>query len=435
MLARNARRKACAACTKAKRPCSKRLPRCDRCERKSIPCKYPPVNQTARQYAEAADNGSITTEHVPTCAKDTVALPIHMVASEPFYSDDVVEAQLDAGEVYHPCCRGVVRDTKSLPLGPDWFYNPDSWMIVHSNAPAFSKQTFDTAALKQHISTVQAWMRRWANTGRSPFIHHRLYSQKMPRCVQDAYTALSAYLARTPENSDLCLRIIRDRVADLVEENEGTTSTHVPGDLSAMATAPAGAMLLDPLEHLARVHALFVYQMIGLFDGDIALRAIAESHMSTLTIWVAEMWENAELDASIHTLVLDDAFSSGGEVVATAPAHEHAAWRRWMVSESIRRAWLLVTITQSIYELFRTGWTQCAGSVNWTTRAGLWDAPDQYSWSRLVTAGSGPLFVPSLCADLLYEEAAPSDVDEFAHAILVVQFGLENMAKWKALER
>lgn len=358
-----------------------------------------------------------------------------MVASEPLYSDVVVEAQLDAGEVYHPCCRGMIRDTKSLPLGPDWFTSPDSWTIVRSNTPAFPKHTFDSAALKQHVTSVQAWMRRWASTGRSPFIHHRLYSQKMPRCVQDAYTALSAYHARTPQNSDLCLRIIRDRMADLVEENRSTTSTHVPEDLSTTAVAPVNTMLLDPLEHLARVHALFVYQMIGLFDGDIALRAVAESHMSTLTAWTAEMWENAEFDASIHALVLVNGFHGGGDVVATGSATKNAAWRRWIVSESIRRAWLLVTITQSIYELFRTGWTQCAGSVNWTTRAGLWDAPDQYSWSRLVTAGSGPLFVPCLYADLLYEEAAPSEVDEFAHAVLVAVFGLEKIAKWKTRER
>ncbi|KAI6082283.1 hypothetical protein F4821DRAFT_247514 [Hypoxylon rubiginosum] len=426
MLAKSSRRKACAACTKAKRPCSKRLPRCERCERKSIPCKYPPINQTAREYAEAADSGSATPEQEPTCAETPVSLPIHIVASEPFYSDDVGEAQLDAGEVYHPCCKGVVRDTKSLPLNPDWFYSPDSWVIVHSNTPAFSQQTFDTAALKQHITTVQSWLRRWANTGRSPFIHHRLYSQKMPRCVQDAYTTLSAYLARTPENSELCLRIIRDRATSLVAESSGTTITPAVGN----------AMLLDPIEHLARVHALFVYQMIGLFDGDISLRAVAESHMSALTAWVAEMWENAELDASIHMLVLENGFSSGdgnGDVVAAArPTSEHAAWQRWIVSESIRRAWLVVTVTQSIYELFRTGWTQCGGSINWTTRASLWDAPDQYSWSRLVTGGSGPLFVPSLCADLLYEEAAPSDVDEFAQDMLVAHFGLENMAKWKA---
>ncbi|KAI1770298.1 hypothetical protein F4818DRAFT_433623 [Hypoxylon cercidicola] len=424
MLTKSVRRKACATCTKSKRPCSKRLPRCDRCERKRIPCKYPPINQTAREYADAAD-GSATTGQDPAyeVTEVTVALPIHMVASEPFYSEDVLEAQLDAGEVYHPCFRGVVRNTKSLPLGPDWFYSPASWMIMHGNTPAFSKQTFDNAALKQHVTTTQAWLRRWASTGRSPFIHHRLYSQKMPRCVQDAYTALTTYLAHSPENSDLCLRIIRDWAVGLVEEGGGATP------------ATGNAMLLDPLEHLARVHALFVYQMIGLFDGDIALRAVAESHMSTLTTWVAEMWENAQLDANIHTLVLESDFSSGGDVAATIFTTENAAWRRWIVSESIRRAWLLVTITQSIYELFRTGWTRCDCNINWTTRTGLWDAPDQYSWSRLVTAGSGPLFVPSLCADLLFEEAAPSEVDEFAHDILIAIFGLEKMAKWKALQR
>lgn len=320
----------------------------------------------------------------------------------------------------------MLGSTKTLPLGHDWFYSSDSWTIVHSSTPSFPSEAFDNTALKQHVATVQAWLRRWANTGRSPFVHHRLYGQRMPRCVQDAYMALTTYHARTPENSDLCFQIIRERAIELVEGGWRASPTTASADESAEMMG--GTLLLDPLDHLARVHALFVYQMIGLFDGDIMLRAMAENHTSTLTNWVAEMWDSAEFDANIYSTML----SLGKEANGNEVTNETSAWRRWIVLESIRRAWLLVTITQSIYELFKTGWSQCSGGVNWTTRAGLWDAPDQYSWSKLVTAGSGPLFVPSLRAELLYEEAVPAEVDEFGHAILIAEFGSENMVKWKS---
>ncbi|KAI0827509.1 hypothetical protein F5Y06DRAFT_283599 [Hypoxylon sp. FL0890] len=426
MSARSPRRKACAACTRAKRPCSKRIPRCDRCERKNTRCRYPPTNQTARDYA-VADSGLLATENDPSHMDE--ALPIHVVIFDPSYSSF---NEAGAEEARHPCSTGLARDTRTLPLGHDWFYSSDSWTIAHTGTPAFPSQAFDTAALKQHISTVQAWLRQWAATGRSPFIHHSLYSQRMPRCLQDAYTSLATYLARTPDNSDLCFQIIRERAAGIVSEARGVVSVPTPGDYS---TGLIGStMLLDPLDHLARVHALFVYQMIGLFDGDITLRAAAEDHMPILTAWVAEMWDSAELDAHLYstTLALGNGGSGSEDTPMAAAANETASWRRWTVSESIRRAWLVVTITQSIYQLFREGWSQCPGSVNWTTRAGLWDAPDQYSWNKLVTSGPGPLFVPSLRADLLYKEATPAEVDEFGHAILTAEFGLENMMKWKA---
>ncbi|OTA87173.1 hypothetical protein M434DRAFT_399607 [Hypoxylon sp. CO27-5] len=420
------RRKACAACTRAKRPCSKRIPRCDRCERKSISCRYPPINQTARDYA-VLDGGLSAVEKDPCHVEE--ALPIHVVTIDPFHSSS---NEPEAGEASHPCSTGLARNTKTLPLEHDWFYSSDSWTIARTNAPAFPSHAFDTAALKQHIATMQAWLRQWAATGRSPFIHHSLYNRRMPRCLQDAYTSLAAYLARTPENSDLCFQIMRERAAGLIAEARNVVPASLPGDYST--DSMGSTMLLDPLDHLARVHALFVYQMIGLFDGDIALRVAAESYMPILTAWVADMWDSAELDARLYStmLALGNGESACEDAPTTVVTDETVSWRRWIVSESIRRAWLVATITQSIYQLFREGWSQCPGSINWTTRAGLWDAPDQYSWSKLVTSGSGPLFVPSVRADVLYKEAAPAEVDEFGHAVLIAQFGMENMLKWKA---
>ncbi|KAI1440520.1 hypothetical protein F5Y02DRAFT_402512 [Annulohypoxylon stygium] len=425
MPAKATRRKACAACTKAKRPCSKRWPCCDRCERKNVPCRYPPINQTARDYA-VADSGLVAAEKRPDSAEES--LPIHVVTFEPFYSCFV---KTDADETDHPCATGLAKDTKTLPLEHDWFYSPDSWTIAHTSTPAFPASAFDPAGLKQHVATVQSWLRRWAATGRSPFIHHRLYSQRMPRCVQDAYTTLTAYLSRTPENSDLCFRIIQDRAAGIIEDVQSVGFAPRPADGSTESTS--NALLLDPLDLLARVHALFVYQMIGLFDGDIAMRATAESHMPTLTSWVAEMWQSAGFDANMYSAILslEKGVDGGRKSSNAVSVSSTVSWQRWIVSESIRRAWLSATITQSVYQLLKEGWAECPGSINWTTRAGLWEAPDQFSWSKLVTNGSGPLFVPSLRADLLYKEASPAEVDEFGHAMLIVGFGLEHTRKWE----
>ncbi|KAI1086783.1 hypothetical protein F5B19DRAFT_110755 [Rostrohypoxylon terebratum] len=415
MPAKATRRKACAACTRAKRPCSKRWPCCERCERKNVPCRYPPINQTAREYA-VADDGSAAAEKTPDSAEEP--LPIHVVTFEPLLS---CFRKTDADETDHPCATGLAKDTKTLRLEHDWFYSPDSWTIAHTSTPAFPASAFDPAGLKQHVATVQSWLRRWAATGRSPFIHHRLYSQRMPRCVQDAYTTLTAYLSRTPETSDLCFRIVQDRAAGIVGEAQSGTES------------ASSSMLSDPLDHLARVHALFVYQMIGLFDGDIAMRAAAEGHMPILTSWVAEMWQSAGFDANMYSAVLSLQGGVDGAVNSPKPISVSSTvpWQRWIVSESIRRAWLSATITQAVYQLLKEGWAECPGSINWTPRAGLWEAPDQFSWNKLVTGGRGPLFVPSLRADLLYKKASPAEVDEFGHAVLAVEFGLEHTRRWE----
>ncbi|KAK6949703.1 hypothetical protein Daesc_009787 [Daldinia eschscholtzii] len=427
MSARNPRLKACAACTKAKRPCSKRLPRCDRCERRNIPCRYPPPNLTARDYADA-DNGSAIMEITQIHAGPSPPIQVALLESLHTHAGGA-----RPGTPFHPFHLRFQENIKTLPLRYDWFCSSDSWAISCTSAPSFPTEAFDTNAFKQHIATVQSWLRLWTATGKSPFIHHRLYSEKMPRCVQDAYMTLSVYLARTPENSEICSQIIRERAEELIGKAQSTAAAASTSE-AVLAEQTEVPMVLDPFDHLARVHALFVYQVIGLFDGDIMLRVAAESHISTLKSWVAEMWDSAELDANLYSTMaaLEQEVGDSENAPTTAPADEKTAWRRWILSESIRRAWLVVTITQSIYQLFKTGWSQCSGSVNWTPRAGLWDAPDQFSWSKAVMGGSGPLFLPSLGADILYREASPSEVDEFGHAVLIAEFGSESMAKWKA---
>lgn len=44
-----------------------------------------------------------------------------------------------------------------------------------------------------------------------------------------------------------------------------------------------------PQEKLARTQALFLYQIIGLFDGDVTLRSNADRNMALLREWVDEL--------------------------------------------------------------------------------------------------------------------------------------------------
>ncbi len=42
----------------------------------------------------------------------------------------------------------------------------------------------------------------------------------------------------------------------------------------------------------------------------------------------------------------------------------------WILTESVRRVWLLLGFTQNIYLVVRNGWVECSGGVMFTAREG-----------------------------------------------------------------
>lgn len=454
------RLRACTACTKAKRPCNKRLPRCERCVQKGVLCKYPPARQTAWDYALAneKDGEAQSAESTPAAispagqgsTSDTMPSDAGSAPKEDFNFRSWLEASMGHCSAFAPPELRVHGELVGLAAAPsfnlsslrdmvlkctiprqeDWFYSPEAWEVTRTAQSELSSDLFDLVALKQFVKTIQEWVRRWGTTGRCPFIHHRLYNRRFPSVVQDAYTALAAYNSRTAETTELCFRIIQDRVARLVEDN-------LCAGASTLAE-PTMVPMLDPFDHLARVQALLVYETIGLLDGDITLRETAERYMPTLTQWAKEMWDSAELDSNIHSAISDlDAGSDDPGLARPTSGEdaETASWNCWIVSESIRRTWITANLTRSVYSVLKTGWTSCSGGVRWTARAGVWETDDAYTWKDAVGSGSSPLFVPSYFADVLFNFALPDEVDEFGHAILGAQYGLEKVAKWKALAK
>jgi hypothetical protein len=84
---------------------------------------------------------------------------------------------------------------------------------------------------------------------------------------------LSCYLGKTSSNGQTMCRIIENRARQLVKDGNGLTDSWLETPL-------------DSLEHLARVQALLVYQVMCLHDGEIRLRHLAESHIPVLNSWV-----------------------------------------------------------------------------------------------------------------------------------------------------
>lgn len=90
-----------------------------------------------------------------------------------------------------------------------------------------------------------------------------------------------------PSNQQTILQIVEERATKLVAEHSVPFAHYCSENLNSTAGS------LDSFEHIARVQALLIYQVLCLYDGDIRLRHIAETHISVLYGWMEQMVEQA----------------------------------------------------------------------------------------------------------------------------------------------
>lgn len=90
----------------------------------------------------------------------------------------------------------------------------------------------------------------------------------MPQCILSCFSTSVLYANRTPATTVAVIRSLQQGVAELLKFE------------TIMAT---------PTEKLAVTQALFLYQVIRLFDGDIALRVQAEKDMALLEAWLGDL--------------------------------------------------------------------------------------------------------------------------------------------------
>ncbi|KAF2813914.1 uncharacterized protein BDZ99DRAFT_379935 [Mytilinidion resinicola] len=377
--------KACSGCAKAKRKCDRQTPACQRCRDRGFNCTYPPPK------------------------------PSHFVLLEPPTSPlaDIIPVDLT---VYSPRRDGA---WSSVP----WFLSPETWRI--DRFPVQLTTAPCNNVLKRHIRSTQAWLEQWVSTGSNPFIHAHLYLTRFPSCVQIAYTTLSAYINRTEANTETILRIVEDRTNELLLMNGVAFD-----DLEQESSTSSGH--LEILDHLARVHALFVYQTISLFDGDIRSRHLAEPRCNLLNRWVTQM-----VDCASHSLSqLSFAFSPLDLIPSTIPAPfgpntvTENLWHSWILSESVRRTWLTATGTYAVFHALQQGWTLCPGGIMFTNSQGVWQAETASAWQKLCSQGD-VMFMQRFDAERLFSDASPSDVDEFGKRMLEITFGLKKVESWK----
>lgn len=406
-------RKACLACARAKRTCDKRMPSCQRCAEKCLDCRYP----TTRRYLRAPPSVSVQQDRVS---------PVNALI--PYGSHPQSEAFRRRGHLPNTARDRSMTDppwTDSPTATPTtyrlWFLELETWAIrdIGTTMCRFNPGPI-TVSLghKSWTSSLGLWLRQWIEEGCNPFIHKQLYLETgLPHCLQDAWTTLTAYFAKTTLNEHIVMKIIQDRADELLQ-------TQVYHDDSPMAIPG-----LETIEHLARVQALFIYQYLRLYDGSIRQRALAETSIQTLLTWCAQLWQSATLDADRDMQLLHSPVTSRLDPKDELTSLAH--WKAWVLSESVRRTWLVCHSTLAAYFRERDGWNECTGEINFTASQGLWDATSSGAWAELASRRE-PLFVRSLHVDELLKTAMPTEVDSFSTAFMSLLMGREKLDSWAA---
>jgi hypothetical protein len=189
--------------------------------------------------------------------------------------------------------------------------------------------------------------------------------------------------------------------------------------------------VLDITNQLARLHALMVYQVICLFDGEIRSRHVAESRLFVLSSWATQLVELAshvfaELFANPDPLEEVLLKLSGVPVAASCLEKR---WQAWILAESVRRTWLVAMAIYSVYFMMHQDWVLCPGGVMFTNGQGIWDAKSASGWEKLWSKGNAN-FIQRFEAERLFIETRPADIDEFGKFMLEITFGSDKMKQW-----
>ncbi|KAI1811463.1 hypothetical protein GGS20DRAFT_562761 [Poronia punctata] len=416
-------RRACVTCTKTKRQCTKQVPRCGRCLQKGILCTYPPARRQEAPVTVAADEegppprvDASSSVHEDLSTGPLGTNDISQEGTPAFSFSDMAESEMQLLTGFTPTNNTgfsqVPRDPAcDLTDTTSWFLKPETWISETTEPPQMATHEIQSS-LKQFINQVKGWMRQWVTEGHSAIHHRELYAFEMPRHIQDVYTAITMYNNKTPETESTVYRILEERVAQLLlQEDQGEDKANV-------------------FNHLSRVQALLCYQVIRLYDGDIRMRAQAEALIPTMFLWNKRMLETAKDSLARPELFLVSSSPSSSTPLMGPGSYSSpkATWRAWIVSESIRRTWLVTNIVQETYQFLKREWSECPGRLPTTMRKTLWDARSASSFLREGT-GTDPLLVSMGRLDTVLGHTLPAEVDDFNVAALAL-YGMERVERW-----
>ncbi|KUJ14697.1 uncharacterized protein LY89DRAFT_671121 [Mollisia scopiformis] len=440
------RQKSCNSCVQSKRRCDRQTPVCNRCVEKKRLCVY---GKEPSLYSRVS--GDIDTDANPDTALEMEGLVFASSnsAASPFPADlslhvdnfSVERSSMD--DVSEPII-STMFDTASnfqtdidrlmelvggddAEAGGQWLFQPDQQItIVRPSTPADEEinrsyeqmgglceryepwQLYDPKTPVHYlVNRIKGFTTDIATHNAAPFMHRYLYREHMPPCILSCFSTSVLYANRTPANTATVLRALQQSVRELL-------------------AAESQRAMNTPTEKLARTQALFLYQVIRLFDGDIALRVQAEKDIALLESWLGELCKVREnLGYSL-------------DIEGSRREEPPKEWERWIFAESVRRtviiAYSVITLYGMMKDTYTTDdigpWTYVH---RWTLSRHLWEAESSFTFFRMWQ--EKPHFViNNYSFENFVKHGRGDDVDEFAEIMLNAQVAW-NPFTWALMRR
>lgn len=399
--------KACGACRASKRKCTKAFPTCHRCEQRGLHCVYEArpqliIYQAQDEHTLVRVPQTYHTEHHD-----------HQIWGLQARSDGHLLDIRHRGRLPSPIAPLSINLDE---LRSAWFLTPNAMSLVPTDLSVIAP--ISLPAIQRYIIKTQQWLQEWVATGCNSFVHHELYSKRMPHCVQDAFMALCTYESRNGTSEELVLRLVQEKADRLVQSADAADS----GDL---------------VESIGRVQALLIYSVIGLFDGDIRQRYLAEQRLPNLMTWVELLLEQTThttaSDGVLLCRALIKSVNGSDPSRSASPSSlplEELLWRAWILSESVRRTWYICKLIANSYRILKSGEVQCSGMMPLTTRSGVWEAKTAHDWMK-TCAENNVGFSPRNEYEGLTAMWKVEDVDKFAFAVMELDLGSERIERWR----
>lgn len=244
-----------------------------------------------------------------------------------------------------------------------------------------------------------------------------MYRDNMPPSIMTCFTVCALYSAVTEGNKSIVFRTLHQSISELDRYHTANT----------------------PQEKLARAQALFLYQTIRLFDGDLTLRSDADKDMELLLKWVDDLVKVRE---SIDYGTLSD-LPRSWEVRPFFPLWsvlQSDPVQAWIFAESVRRTIMMAYAFVTAWGIMsgRASKDTCSfptsgflltvaheGDIGalayahrWTLSRTLWEAPSSFDFYKAWT--DRPQYIISTYDfDEFLSIGSGHDVDDFAKICLV----------------
>src|ERR1700737_4558535 len=274
------RRKSCGECVRSKRRCSLGIPKCARCLEKSIPCEYETLPALPAQTFES------TTQFWPL-GPSRPSSPPHIVHLISFPNPNVATT-IDVMD--------LIRGRK----------HEDIFCL-------------DKARLMFCVQQFRSYPRMLVKRGYTPFIHHNIYDEELPRVMADVWAVCALYNCKNPANEATMWKIVDDNIARILSMSSQRS-------------------LVD---HLACVQALILYHIIRVCDGDTRQRAKAEDQEWILTEWTEQLRNRIQ-----ETPTAPITWDTQSDVLS---------WEQWCFCESTRRTVIMSSFLRGVYEIIKRG--------------------------------------------------------------------------------